>query len=175
MEEIAARYGMALFSIAREKNNIKELQEEAKIVRKILKENEEYISILNSAFLPMENRINLLDESFSTINVDLLSLLKVAVNNGRSNQLIDILLAFNSYCNDYLNVDEGLLFSAKEIDEKTIKEIENKISEIENRHVELILKIDPSLIGGVKVVINGHIYDGSIKHTLEKMKNQLSK
>ena len=39
--------------------------------------------------------------------------------------------------------------------------------------VELIPHIDPTLIGGVKVVINSHVYDGSIKNQLEKMQIDL--
>ena len=39
--------------------------------------------------------------------------------------------------------------------------------------MDLISRIDPSLIGGVKVVINSHVYDGSIKNQLEKMQIDL--
>ena len=41
--------------------------------------------------------------------------------------------------------------------------------------MELINKIDHNLIGGIKVVINGRIYDGSIKNKLENMKIDLLK
>ena len=44
----------------------------------------------------------------------------------------------------------------------------------ENRKISLIFKIDPSLIGGVKVVINNRIYDGSVKNKLSEMKQSLS-
>ena len=53
---------------------------------------------------------------------------------------------------------------------------ENKnFNETEDKEmdVELISRIDPSLIGGVKVVINSHVYDGSIKNQLEKMQIDL--
>ena len=57
---------------------------------------------------------------------------------------------------------------------------ENKIHEIEaalkikNKvDVELINRIDPSLIGGIKVVIDNHIYDYSIQNELMSMKSQL--
>ena len=44
----------------------------------------------------------------------------------------------------------------------------------EGSEIELHVKIDPSLIGGVKVVINNHIYDGSVKNKLSEMKQSLS-
>ena len=70
---------------------------------------------------------------------------------------------------------EGLLYSAFPLDEKTIDKIKNKISQIEHRDVDLITRVDPSLIGGVKVVINSHVYDGSVKNKLEKMQIDLSR
>ena len=175
MEEIISRYGLALYSIALEENKIVELQSEAKTVKKILKENSEYCSILNSAFLPMEKRISLVDETFKNIDIDLKNLIKVVVNNSRSTYLIDILQSFNSYCNEYRGVDEGIVYSISPLDESIIQGIEEKISKKENVKVELINKIDPSLIGGVKVVIHDHIYDGSIKNTLELMKQKMKK
>ena len=51
--------------------------------------------------------------------------------------------------------------------EDALKKLNSKISEVEKMPTELINIIDPSLIGGVKVVINDHIYDGSIKNQLE--------
>ena len=61
------------------------------------------------------------------------------------------------------------------LDKKTIGDIELAIGKKEGRKISLIFKIDPSLIGGVKVVINNHIYDGSVKNKLAEMKQSLSK
>ena len=70
---------------------------------------------------------------------------------------------------------EGLIYTAFPIDEKTLNKIKKKISQIEHREVDLIIHIDPSLIGGVKVVINSHVYDGSVKNRIEKMQIDLSR
>jgi F-type H+-transporting ATPase subunit delta len=86
---------------------------------------------------------------------------------------MDILDDFNSLANENQDIVEGLIYSAFPLDESTLLKIKNKISQIENHEVDLISKIDPSLIGGVKVVINSHVYDGSIKNQLEKMQINL--
>ena len=83
--------------------------------------------------------------------------------------------AFNTLCNENQDIVEGLLYSAFPLDEKTLEKIKKKISQIENHEVDLITHIDPSLIGGVKVVINSHVYDGSIKNQIEKMQIDLSR
>ena len=41
--------------------------------------------------------------------------------------------------------------------------------------MELHNIIDPTLIGGVKVVIHDRVYDGSLKHRLKEMEKDLLK
>ncbi|MBY7704646.1 F0F1 ATP synthase subunit delta [Vibrio harveyi] len=53
--------------------------------------------------------------------------------------------------------------------------IEQKISKQINKKIDLINKIDASLIGGVKVYVDGKIFDGSIQAKLESMKYEAIK
>ena len=64
----------------------------------------------------------------------------------------------------------GSLISSKEIDEKTILDIEKEISENIKRSIKLKSKIDKSLIGGVVVQIGSLMIDTSIKNKLQKYK-----
>lgn len=175
MNEIASRYGTALFSLALERNQVSEYQGEVKELKRIFKENSDFVMVLGSSFETIENRIEMVDKTLVNVNDDIKSLIKILIENNRINLLLDVFTAFNSSCNEYRGIDEGLVYSTIPLDEKTINKIEEKISKIESRNVELINKIDPNLIGGVKVVIDGHIYDGSIKNQIEMMKKNLLK
>lgn len=175
MNDVSARYGLALFSIAKEENKISSLQEEIKILIAVLKENSEFINVLGSSFLTKEERIEMVNQTLKGFDENIISLINIVIENNRTNYLLDILYSFNSYCNEYFGVDEGYIYSAFKLDEQKIEQIEQKISSIENKKVELKNQIDPSLIGGVKIVIHDHIYDGSIKNKIENMKNDLLK
>ena len=175
MNEIASRYGTALYSIAVEKNQIESLQLEAKELKKILLENPDFITLLNNSFLSIEERVNIVDKTLKAFSEELVSLVKVLIDNNRIRYIYDVLDAFNSLCNNARNVEEGLVYSTIPLDERTKKELEKKISQLEHVEVELFNRIDSTLIGGIKVVINGHIYDGSIKNKLEQMKIDLLK
>ena len=173
MNEIASRYGLALYSICLDNKKVIETQEEVKEIRRILKEFPDFIMILDSKFLSSEERIEIVDKTFVGVDIDFKSLLKIMIQNGRISYLDEDLQAFNSYCNAYRGVDEGLIYSSVPLDEKIKAKIEKKISEIEKTNIELINRVDPELIGGVKVVIHDHIYDGSIKNRLEMMRKDL--
>ncbi len=175
MNEIASRYGQALFSLALDKNKVIPLQQEVKELIKLIESNSDFVMLLNSSFLSIEERQSILDKTLVRVDEDVIALLKIMIKNGRISYLIEVLQAFNSYCNAYRGVDEGLIYSISKLDEKTLKAIEREISKKENKEIELISRIDPSIIGGVKVVINDHIYDGSIKNRIEMMKKDLLK
>ena len=175
MESVASRYGLALYSLAMDKNKILEWQEEVKELTSILKENTDFIMVLGSSFITLKERLEMVDKSFVGVDEEIIALIKVVMENNRMNIILDIFESFNSYCNEYRGVCEGLVYSTLKLDQKVINQIEEKISKIEHHKVELKNVIDPTLIGGVRVVIHDRIYDGSIKHHLEMMKKDLLK
>ena len=175
MNEIASRYGLALFSIAEDRKAVSTLQLEVKELRKILYENPDFIVLLNNSFLSHEERGQIVDKTLSAFDKDIVTLIKILVDNNRVRYLLEVLDAFNSLCNHARGVEEGLVYSVIPLDEQTLKQLEKKVSQLENVEVELINKIDHKLIGGLKMVISGHIYDGSIKYKLEQMRIDLLK
>ena len=175
MNEIASRYGTALYSIAVEKKQIEPMQLEAKELKKILLENPDFITLLNNSFFFYQERGEIVNKTLKAFSEEFVSLTKVLIDNNRVRYIIDVLDAFNSLCNNARNVEEGLVYSTIPLDEQTKKLLEKKISQLEHVEVELFNRIDSTLIGGIKVVINGHIYDGSIKNKLEQMKIDLLK
>lgn len=175
MNEIASRYGLALFSLASEQNKVAELQKEMKDLNRIFNENVDFVTLLGSSFIPLEKRLSLIDHDLSGLDDDILCFLKVIITNNRTRYLLEILQGFNTYCNEYRGVTEGLIYSTVPLDEANKLAIESKISQREGKKVELISRLDPTLIGGIKVVIDGHIYDDSIKNRLAQLKSNLLK
>ena len=174
MDGIVSRYAEALFLIAKEDNLIKEYQDEMNVIKDIFVENKEFLEILSSAFLSKEERKDTLSKVLKTSYPSILNFFYVVIDNNRIKYIIDIIDAFNSDCNEYFGVKEGLIYSIEPLSKEQIKKISDKISRIEGVNIYLKNKIDKSLIGGVKVMINDHVYDDSIKHHLEQLKSTLS-
>ena len=173
MTEIAQNYASALLSLAVDDNKVIDYQKEVKELRKIIRDNEDFILLLDSRFLSIEERMDNAEKILKGFSPDVVNFIKIIIKHNRVSYLEDILEAFNSLCNEKQDIVEGLIYSAFPLEESTLQKIKNKISAIENHEVDLITRIDPSLIGGVKVVINSHVYDGSIKNQLEKMQIDL--
>ena len=175
MEKVSSHYGLALYSLAVDLDKVSEWQLQVKELSHIFLENDDFIVVLGSSFLPIEERREILQKSLVGVDKEIISFIMVIMDNNRTNELLDIFTCFNSYCNEHRGVSEGLVYSTYKLDQKVINQIEEKMAKIENNKVELRNIIDPSLIGGVKIVIHDHIYDGSIKHHVEMMKSDLLK
>ena len=175
MNELSIRYGQALFSLASDKNQVLEYQEEMKAWEEIFKDNEEFYTILQSAFISQKERKEILKKTLKGMNEDILHLLFVVIDNNRVDLIPDIFIAFNSLCNEMKGVKEGIIYSPFALKKEQISQIEKKISTLESNKVDLRNQIDKSLIGGVKVVIGDHIYDDSIKHHIDELKSNLTK
>ena len=175
MESVSSRYGLALFSLATDLHKVDDWQQEVKELSSIFQENTDFVMLLGSSFLSMEERGEIIKKTLLGVDENIISLLLVVMENNRMSSIFEIFDSFNSYCNEYKGVSEGLVYSTLHLEKSVIKQIEDKISKIEHKKVELKNVIDPNLIGGVRVVIHDHIYDGSIKHHIEMMKKDLIK
>ena len=175
MERIPSRYGQALYSLALEQDKVLSWQEEIKELKTVFEENSDFIMVLGSSFLSLKERQEILEKTLVGVDKNIVALILVIMENNRTNSLLEVFDAFNSYCNEYRGISEGFIYSTLKLDKKIISQIEEKISKVEKRQVELKNVIDPTLIGGVKIVIHDRIYDGSIKHHIEMMKKDLLK
>ncbi|HNX15861.1 MAG TPA: ATP synthase F1 subunit delta [Bacilli bacterium] len=173
MSEVTSSYGLALFSLSLEQNVVETRQKEIKELRNILLQNADFITVLSSSFLSLEERLNIIDKNLNSLDEDVKNFLKIICQNNRAKLLIEIFDSFNSYCNEHLGVKEGILYSTVPVPEETKRKIESKIAQLEKCSIELVSRIDPALIGGIKVLINSHIYDGSVSGKIEKMKVSL--
>ena len=175
MNELTSRYAQALFSLKKESNELLETQKEVKELIKIIKDNPEFSMLLNSHFILKEERVEIVEKVFASIDVDIKNFIKIIVENNRAKYLLEILFDFNSLVNEYRGVKEGIAFTAIPLKDDELDNLSAAISELEKCPVELKQVIDPTLIGGVRVAINDHVYDGTIKRQIENMKKTLLK
>ena len=64
---------------------------------------------------------------------------------------------------------EGKLLSAKPLGQDQLRAIESRFTALLGGSVRLIEETDPSLLGGVRVEIDGRVYDGSLRLQLQEV------
>lgn len=174
MSQLASRYAVALFELATENDCVLRWQKQAKLIVKALPESSN--RFFQSKVISNEEKKNVLKTSFS-ISIDplLMNFLSLLVDKGRFHNLKGIVAEFNTQCNQFRGVEEGILYTARPFSEHQIEEIENTISKQRSVKCELINKIDERLLSGFKIMINNEVIDSSMKQAIDSMKKELLK
>lgn len=172
--DVYSRYANALFALIDEESELLSYQNALKELVNIFEEHPKFLQILSSEFLDFEERCKISDALVKNFKLAYLnSFMKVLIENHRICQFKKIQREFNLLVNEKRHIQEGIAYSAFKLDSKQISEIESAIEANVHCKVELINKIDETLLGGVKVVIHDRVYDGSIKAKLNNMKKEL--
>ena len=174
MSVIGDRYAESLFDLAKEENKVTQYLDDIKLVGEVLDSDPQIVQFFNHVLIENEKKIQLLDQSFKG-NVDqyVLNFLKLLVQSRRIRYIDDIVKSYIKLSNQYLGIEEGMIYTPYELTDQQIQDIEKAISQKENKKVTLKVSIDPSLLGGIKVQIANRIYDGTIKNKVEMLKKEL--
>lgn len=99
--------------------------------------------------------------------------LVVIVENGRLNALPEIAAQFQRLKNAAQGVNDAVVYSAFAIDGAAMADLIVLLEKRFNRKLNAIVKIDESLIGGVRVVVGDEVLDTSVRARLDQMKAAL--
>lgn len=175
MESLITRYASAIVSLASEDKKLSEYKQAFSELDVFLIENPDVKKFLESYFVKNEQKYVVVDELCSSYKLKHLSnYIKLLTSKHLIIRFHEIYMAINKQINFELGIDEGIIYSVEMLEQSQIKNIETAISKKRGHKVELKNKIDKNLIGGVRVVVHDHIYDGSIKGKLENLKNTLN-
>ena len=174
MSVVGDRYAESLFDLAKEENKVTQYLDDIKLVGEVLDSDPQIVQFFNHVLIENDKKIQLLDQSFKG-NVDqyVLNFLKLLVQSRRIRYIDDIVKSYIKLSNQYLGIEEGMIYTPYELTDQQIQDIEKAISQKENKKVTLKVSIDSSLLGGIKVQIANRIYDGTIKNKVEMLKKEL--
>lgn len=174
MDTIASRYAKALIELAKENDKVEIYQKQIKYVHSVIKENKELVEFLKCFTIEPSNKKDLLNKIFrNDLDLEVMHFLFLIIDKKRINYLEKIFIEFNSECNEYRNILEGIIYSCDSLDETQINKIEESVALKLNKKVELSNIIDTSLIGGIKVVVNDTVFDNSIANKMQSLKQEL--
>lgn len=173
MDSYAYTYSFALYDLI-DKSKREDYVNTLKEISLIFKNEKDFFRLLSGYSLSFDEKEIIIDKVFKNVELPYLKeFLKLIVKRHRCGGFTEILENFESLVNSSIGIKEGLLYSAFPLKEKQLKEIQNNLEKYFNCKVKLTTKIDPELIGGVKVAIDGKVFDGSLKTKISNLKKEL--
>ena len=172
VDTVASRYALALFEIAKEEDKVSFYKEELNSFKSLL--SNDVLSFLGHFGIPVKDKKAFLEKAFKgQMDQTVFNFLCLLLDKQRFNSIEDIIESYNEAANEYLNIEEGIVYSASKLTDEEVKGIAQKVSKMIGKTTLLKQKLDESLVGGFKVCVADKVIDNSLKNKLEGLRSEL--
>ena len=175
MTTTSREYAGALFELAVQEGLTKETSEGLETVVSALLQTPEYQALLASPAIGKEERLTALDAAFRGKIPDiLLAILRMMVSRGHVAALKGMARDYEELARGYRGESEAVVTSAVPLKEAETVALRAKLEKKLGRKITLRCRVNPDLIGGVRVEVAGRVIDGSIRNKLDEIKEVMN-
>lgn len=173
-EELITGYARALFNVVQAEGELDRVEDELYRFGKILDSNHELKQALSDQSVDRIQREKILGELLEDkVSPHTLGLLTFIVGQGRARQLPQILEQLSALAAEARNSVVAEVRTAVPLDAAQRKALAESLSKATGKKVDVKAIVDPSVLGGVVAKIGDTVIDGTIKHKLEQLKDQV--
>ena len=174
MTGVGSVYGEALYSLAREEGLSQVILDELKVLDSCFASEPGFIRLLSAPNLPKEERCHILDDSFrGKVQPYVLNFLKILTEKGYMRHFSQCVTAYR----ELYNQDNGILpvtaVTAVPMTDKQVKALTMKLQGITGKRIELVRKLDPNVLGGIRLDYDGKRVDDTVAHRMDAVRNML--
>ena len=135
----------------------------------------DFIRLLSTPNLSVQERCKILDDSFrGTVHPYVLNFLKILTEKGYVRHFFDCCKAYE----ESFNRDNGILpvtaITAVSLTETQREKLSSKLCQITGKQVKLYNRIDPAVLGGVRLDYDGKRLDDTVSHRLDAIRDLLT-
>ena len=176
MTEVGSVYGESLYELAKEENLTSLIGEQAAVLQQSFQQEPEFIRLLSSPNLTKAERCQILDDSFrGKVHPYLLNFLKILTEKGYMRHFSD---CCDAYTTRY-DQDNGILrvnaVTAVALSPEQADKLTQKLSRITGKDIALRNRIDPAVLGGIRLDYDGQRLDDTVSHRLDAIRDVLNK
>ena len=163
--------------LSQEQKCLEEVHEEIKKIKLLIDKNDDFKRIIESPMLSRSEIKDLVTDILKNMYISnlLVNFFSVVCLNRRS-------YLIGKICNHFLEmyiINKGILtaelVSANALGEKNLKLVKKNIQKKAGSEINLITKVDPSILGGYVLKIGSLMLDGSIRSKLQSLKTSMRK
>ncbi len=172
MNDIAMEYSAGLFELASDEGCEDVLLGEVKALKPLF--TREYLHTLINPSIPKSAREGMIDEAFGgRVNRNLVSFMKLMVDRGIGDLIPSCFAEYENLYREKFNITVVTAESAVELTEEQKSKLTAKLEEKTGGRVEMVYRVNPSLLGGMKLDIGNRRIDDSVKSKINEIAARL--
>lgn len=174
MSAVAKRYAEAYLGSAADHQALDAVGEDISVLWGLLRDSDEFAGFVANPLLSQELQNTCLDKLFSgKVSQVTLNLLRLLVQRERLASLPSILGKALELWREQRGILSVLVTAAQELSGDQKSALEKKLAARTGKTIELSCGVNPALIGGFQLLINGVVEDYSLAATLHTFKQNV--
>jgi len=169
----AYRYALAIIGVANEEKRLDEVNRDFKFIEKLINDVREFSLFLKNPILNDAKKkkilTELLDKNVSELTFKFVMLL---VSKDRENLLPDIIQQFYRLRDEQIGILNVIARSAVKFTTTQELELVRKLTAATKKQVKVKYFVDPSLKGGFTVQFDDTVWDASVVHQLDLLRQK---
>ena len=176
MTEVGNVYGESLYELAKEENLTKLIGQQLAVLQTSYRQEPEFIRLLSSPNLTKAERCQILDDSFrGKVHPYLLNFMKILTEKGYMRYFSDCCDAYTQH----FDQDNGILrvtaVTAVAMSPEQTEKLTQKLTRTTGKEIVLCNRIDPAVLGGVRLDYDGQRLDDTVSHRMDAIRDLLNK
>lgn len=174
MTEAGKVYAEALYGLAKEEGLTDVILGQLKTLDSCFAQEPDFLQLLDAPNLSKAERCRILDDCFcGKVEAYVLNFLKILTEKGRMRHFSHCV---KCYCSLY-NRDNDILpvtaVTSAAMTDAQKERLTQKLQKITGRRIELVSRLDPTILGGMRLDYDGKRVDGTVIHRLDAVRNML--
>jgi F-type H+-transporting ATPase subunit delta len=173
--DLGIRYATALFEMSEESGLLGVYLEQAQFLRDTL-QDEDALRILTHPLIPADEKYAFLTEAFGkAIHQDLLGFMKLVIAKNREAYLLPALTKLVDMIKVRQNQTTARVVSAVPLTDVQAAQLAVTLSKKLGKQVDITVLVDPSVIAGISIHVDGYFLDRTVKTMLKDMKETVKR
>jgi len=171
------RYAQALFDLAREQNAVGAVETDLKSLKAALRESADLRRLLASPAFSAEDKARGLAAiaDKARFNATTKKFLGLLAANRRASHLNAVITSFEKLSVAFRGVVSAELVTAVPLSAAQSKGVAAALRTALGKDPEITTRVDPSILGGIKVRVGSRLFDASLKSKLDSLKFALKR
>lgn len=174
MSGAAGVYGQGLYTLAKEESLEEAILQELTALQTAFAEQPDFVKLLASSNVPKQERLEIIDNSFrGKAQPYVLNFLKLLTEKGYIARFADCCKAYREQYNEDKGILQVRAVSALPLTDRQKSQLTDKLVAITGKKIDLICKVDTSVLGGIRLSYGGIQVDGTVQSRLQAMERAL--
>lgn len=172
---VAGRYATALFELAREAKTVDTVKADLDRFDAMVAESPDLARLVRSPVFTADVQGKALDAVLSKAGISGIAanLLRLLVANRRLFAVRDVIKAFRTLVARFRGEATAEVTVAEKLSDKNLDALKTALKTVTGKDVDLNVKVDPSIIGGLVVKLGSRMVDTSLRTKLNSIKNAM--